>query len=241
MKGMRLLMTLLLILPPLFFVNSFALTNEEATNILKELVQTEFKILEIKEAPLEGFWEVVVEARREKVIFYIHKNLRYIFQGQILDRQTKRNLTLDRIKDFRRVNLSSLPLGNAIPMGEGKRKLYVFTDPQCHFCFQLHEELKQIKDLQAFFFLYPLTPDSYEKAKSIWCSQDKVRALEETYQGKVLKSPPCDTSPIDKNMEFGKRLFIDSTPTLLFQNGKMVESYVSPNNLENLLKSNSGL
>jgi thiol:disulfide interchange protein DsbC len=241
MKGMRLLMTLLLILPPLFFVNSFALTNEEATNILKELVQTEFKILEIKEAPLEGFWEVVVEARREKVIFYIHKNLRYIFQGQILDRQTKRNLTLDRIKDFRRVNLSSLSLGNAIPMGEGKQKLYVFTDPQCHFCFQLHEELKQIKDLQAFFFLYPLTPDSYEKAKSIWCSQDKRRALEETYQGKELRSPSCDTSPIDKNMEFGKRLLIDSTPTLLFQNGKMIEGYASPNTLENLLKLNSNL
>jgi thiol:disulfide interchange protein DsbC len=241
MKGMRLLMTLLLILPPLLFGNSFALTNEEATNILKELVPTEFKILEIKEAPLEGFWEVVVEARREKVIFYIHKNLRYIFQGQVLDRQTKRNLTLDRIKDFRRVNLSSLSLGNAIPMGEGKRKLYVFTDPQCHFCSQLHEELKQMKDLQVFFFLYPLTPDSYEKAKSIWCSQDKVRALEETYQGKVLRSPPCDTSPIDKNMEFGKRLLIDSTPTLLFQNGKMIEGYVSPNTLENLLKSNSGL
>ena len=241
MKGMRLLMTLLLIFSPLFFGNVFALTNEEATNILKELVQTEFKILEIKEAPLEGFWEVVLEARQEKVIFYIHKNLRYIFQGQVLDRQIKRNLTLDRIKDFRRVNPSRLSLENAIPMGEGKRKLYVFTDPQCHFCFQLHEELKQIKDLQAYFFLYPLTPDSYEKAKSIWCSQDKVRALEETYQGKVLRSPSCDTSPIDKNMEFGKHVLIDSTPTLLFQNGKIVEGYASPNTLENLLKSNSGL
>jgi thiol:disulfide interchange protein DsbC len=96
------------------------------------------------------------------------------------------------------VNLSSLSLGNAIPMGEGKRKLYVFTDPQCHFCFQLHEELKQMKDLQAFFFLYPLTPDSYEKAKSIWCSQDKVRALEETYQGKALRSPPAIPAPLTK-------------------------------------------
>jgi len=241
MKGMRLLITLLIIFSPLFFENVFALTNEEAINILKELVQTEFKILEIKEAPLESFWEVVVEARQEKVIFYIHKNLRYIFQGQVLDRQIKRNLTLDRIKDFRKVNPSSLSLENAIPMGEGKRKLYVFTDPQCHFCFQLHEELKQIKDLRAFFFLYPLTPASYEKAKSIWCSQDKVRALEETYQGKVLRPPSCDTSPIDKNMEFGKRLLIDSTPTLLFQNGKMVEGFASPNTLENLLNSNSHL
>jgi thiol:disulfide interchange protein DsbC len=241
MKRIMITATLFYFLPLLLFGNSFALTNGEATQLLKELIQTEFKILEIKEAPLESFWEVVVEARQEKVIFYIHKNLRYIFQGQVLDRQIKRNLTLDRIKDFRKVNPSSLSLENAIPMGEGKRKLYVFTDPQCHFCFQLHEELKQIKDLRAFFFLYPLTPASYEKAKSIWCSQDKVRALEETYQGKVLRPPSCDTSPIDKNMEFGKRLLIDSTPTLLFQNGKMVEGFASPNTLENLLNSNSHL
>ena len=241
MKGMRLLITLLLILPPLFFGDSLALTNEEATNILKELIKTEFKILEIREAPLEGFWEVVSEVGHERMIIYIHKNLRFMIHGQILDRQIKKNLTLDRLKDFRRVDPSGLPLENAIPMGEGKRKLYVFTDPQCYFCFQLHEELKQIKNLQTFFFLYPLTPASYEKAKSIWCSQDKVRALEETYQGKELRSPFCDTSPIDKNMEFGKRLLIDSTPTLLFQNGKMIEGFASPNTLENLLKSNSNL
>lgn len=241
MKGMGLFITLLLIFPPLLFGNSFALSHEEAANILKELVQAEFKILEIKEAPLESFWEVVVEARQGKVIFYIHKNLRHIFQGQILDRQAKRNLTLDRIKDFRRVNPSSLSLENAIPMGEGKRKLYVFTDPQCYFCSQLHEEIKQTKDLQAFFFLYPLTPASYEKAKSIWCSQDKVKSLEEAYQGKELRSLSCNTSPIDRNMEFGRGLLIDSTPTLLFQNGKIMEGYPSPNSLENLLKSNSGL
>jgi hypothetical protein len=42
-------------------------------------------------------------------------------------------------------------------------------------------------------------------------------------------------------MEFGKRLLIDSTSTLLFQNGKMIEGYVSPNTLENLLKLNSKL
>lgn len=189
MKGMRLLMTLLLVLPPLFFGDSLALTNEEATDILKELIKTEFKILEIREAPLEGFWEVVSEIGHERMVIYIHKNLRFMIHGQILDRQIKKNLTLDRLKDFRRVDPSGLPLENAIPMGEGKRKLYVFTDPQCYFCFQLHEELKQIKDLQTFFFLYPLTPASYEKAKSIWCSQDKVRALEETYQGKEPKIP----------------------------------------------------
>lgn len=223
------------------FGKSFALTNEEATHILKDYIKTEFRILEMKEAPLEGFWEVVCGIGQDKVILYVDKNLRFIISGQILDRQTKRNLTLDRLKDLRTVDPSTLPVENAIPMGEGKRKLYVFTDPQCHFCFQLHEELKQIKDLQVFFFLYPLAPASYEKAKSIWCSKGRVKALEETYQGRELKPPSCDTTAINKNMEIGRRLFVDSTPTLLFQNGKIIEGYVLPDALEKLLKLNSGL
>ena len=241
MKKISITAILFSFLALLLFEESLALTEEEASHILKDLIKTEFKILEIREAPLQGFWEVVSEIGQERKIIYIHKNLRFIINGHILDYQIKRNLTLDRLKDFQKADPSSFPLENAIPMGEGKRKLYVFTDPQCYFCFQLHEELKQIKDLQAFFFLYPLNPASYEKAKSIWCSQDKVMALEETYQGKVLGSPSCDTSPIDKNMELGKRLFIHSTPTLIFQNGNMMEGYSSPNTLEDFLKSNVGL
>jgi thiol:disulfide interchange protein DsbC len=239
MKKILLLFCLSLVASVLLFGHSLALTSEEASPILKELIKTEFRILEIREAPLEGFWEVVCEIGQDRMMIYIHKNLRFVIHGQILDRQTKRNVTLDRLREFRRVNTSALPLENAIPMGEGKRKLYVFTDPQCHFCFQLHEELKQMKDLRVFFFLYPLSPASYEKARSIWCSQDRVKALEEAYQGKELGSPPCDTSPIDKNMEVGKRLLIESTPTLFFENGKMMEGYTPSDTLENLLKLNS--
>jgi len=239
MKKTALIFCLSFVSSLLLFGNSFALTNEEAFPLLKEFIKTEFRILEIREAPLEGFWGVAYEIGQERMMIYIHKNLRFIIHGQILDRQTKRNVTLDRLKDLQRVAPSTLPLRNAIPMGEGKRKLYVFTDPQCHFCFQLHEELKGMKNLQTFFFLYPLTPASYEKAKAIWCSQDRVKALEETYQGKEFRSPSCDTSPIDKNMEFGKRLLIESTPTLLFENGKMIEGYTSSDTLENLLRVNS--
>lgn len=230
------LFSFLLLLP---LGKTLALTNEEASPILKEFIKTEFRILEIREAPLEGFWEVVTEIGQERKILYIHKNLRFVIHGQILDRQVKRNITLDRLKEFRKVNTSTLPLANAIPMGQGKRKLYVFTDPQCHFCFQLHEELKRINDLQTFFFLYPLTPASHEKTKAIWCSQSKLKALEEAYEGKELKSLSCDTSPIDKNIQLGKRLLVESTPTLLFQNGKMVEGYMGLDTLENLLTLNS--
>ena len=241
MKRMRTIATLVSLLIFLLCGNSFALTSEEATNILKDLIKTDFKILEIREAPLEGFWEVVSEIGQDRMIIYIDKNLKFIITGQILDRQSKRNLTVDRLKEFRNVDPHRLPLDHAIPMGDGKRKLYVFTDPQCHFCSLLHEELKQIKDLRAFFFLYPLNPASYEKAKSIWCSQDRLKALEEAYHGEEIRSSLCNTSAIDKNVEFGKRLLINSTPTLLLQNGKVIEGYVPLDNLENLLESSSHL
>jgi thiol:disulfide interchange protein DsbC len=230
---------LFLILVLIFSENSIALTNDEATNILKELFRTEFKILEIKETPFEGFWEVVAEVGQEKMVIYINKDLRYIFHGQLLDRQTKRNLTHERLKELRKVDVSAFPLENAIQMGEGKQRLYIFTDPECYFCFQLHQELKLTKEIQAFLFLYPLRPTSYEKAKSIWCSQNRLSALEEVYQGKELKSPSCDMRPIDKNIELGRRLLIDSTPTIILQNGKIIEGYAYPNTLENILKSSS--
>ena len=133
MKRFLLVTVLLLALILLLFKNSMALTKEEAANIIKEIVRKEFKILEVKEAPLVGFWEIATEVGQEKMIVYIDKNLRFIIHGQILDRQAKKNITLERLKELRRADVSSLPLENAIPMGEGKRRLYVFTNPECLF------------------------------------------------------------------------------------------------------------
>lgn len=213
-----------------------AFTREEAEKIFKELIPQEFKIVALKEAPLEGFWEVATEIKGERTIFYLHKNLRYIIHGQLLDRQSKKNLTLDRLKAIRNVDPSKLPIENAISMGSGKRKLYVFTNPDCHFCFQLHEDIKGTKDLQSFLFLYPLSQASYEKVKSIWCSNDRLKSLEEAYQGKEIKSSPCDTRAIDKNIELGRHLLIDSTPTLILQSGRVIEGYAQPHTLETILQ-----
>jgi thiol:disulfide interchange protein DsbC len=239
MKKIFLGIGLILTLSFLFCVKGFALTNEEAASLLKEMVRAEFKILATREAPIGGFWEVILEVGQEKRVFYVDKSLRYIFLGELLDRQTKRNLTYERVKEFRKVNVSSLSLENAIPEGKGKRKVYIFTDPQCHFCAELHAELKQRSDLQAYLFLYPINPVSYEKAKSIWCSQDRLKALEDAYSGKELPLPACNTSAIDRNVEWGRRNMIDSTPTLIFENGKIIEGY-TPGTLENLFKSAGG-
>lgn len=241
MKRLLLVTSLLSALVLLLFSPSMALTKNEAANVMKELFRRELTVLEVNEAPLPGFWEVVAQVGQEKMIVYIDKNLRYIIQGQILDRQTKRNMTLERAKELRKVDVSTLPLDNAISMGEGKRRLYVFTNPECYFCFQLHQALKKMENVQAFFFLYPMSPTGYEKAKAVWCTPDRIEALEQAYQGMELKSAPCDPRPIDQNIQLGRHLLIDSTPTLILQNGKVVEGYSDLETLEKLLNSSTGL
>jgi hypothetical protein len=70
MKRKLLLSGLISVSAFFIFTNASALNREEATDILKELIKTEFKILEIREAPLEGFWEVVSEIGQERMIIY---------------------------------------------------------------------------------------------------------------------------------------------------------------------------
>ena len=127
MKRIFLMIGFTLLFCLLFLGSSFALTKEEAASVLKEMILGEFKVLAVKEAPLEGFWEVVAEVGQghEKTIVYIdNKNLRFVFHGQILDRQTKKNITLERLKELRMVDVGTgsgciaLALAKELPNAE---------------------------------------------------------------------------------------------------------------------------
>ena len=57
---------------------------------------------------------------------------------------------------------SKIPLKDAMVLGpkNAKKKVAVFTDPDCPYCRKLHEEMKQVlakrKDVAFYMFLFPL-------------------------------------------------------------------------------------
>jgi thioredoxin-related protein len=76
------------------------------------------------------------------------------------------------------VNVRDLPLQDAIKtiQGNGKRTVYVVTDPDCRYCRQLDSELTQIKNVTIYRFEDPLTelhPNAANIAKQIWCAPDR--------------------------------------------------------------------
>ncbi|HMC12972.1 MAG TPA: DsbC family protein, partial [Gallionellaceae bacterium] len=83
---------------------------------------------------------------------------------------------------------------------------------------------------------YPIFPGSDEKARNVWCSKDKNKTWEDMMLRGVM--PPavanCD-APIAKALEWGRKLKVNGTPTLIFADGIQVPGYLPAAELEKAL------
>lgn len=121
------------------------------------------------------------------------------------------------------INVARLPLRYAIKqrIGNGRRTVYSFEDPNCGYCRQLHERLRQIGDVTLYTFVVTfLGEDSVTKANAVWCAADRAAAWDKVMKQK--KIPPAKTGCAGPNREVGKLiglLGINLTPTVFFADG----------------------
>lgn len=111
-------------------VKCHKMTNDEALNILREAMP-DVRILEINDSPIKGLWEVVLEGRGQKGIVYIDYSKSLLVSGGVFNIKTKTNLTADRLASLNKVDVSKIPLNDALLMGDkiADKKVIVFTDP----------------------------------------------------------------------------------------------------------------
>lgn len=106
------------------------LTLEEASSIISSL-NPSIEVLGVAMGPVEGLWEVVIEARGKKGIAYIDFSKEHIITGSILKILTKENLTSLKLYELSKIDLSMIPLDQALVMGkeDAKYRVVVFDDP----------------------------------------------------------------------------------------------------------------
>jgi len=107
-----------------------ALTLEEASSIVKS-INPDINVIGVTMGPIEGLWEIVIEARGQKGIAYIDFSKEHIVTGSVLKVSTRENLTSLRLYDLSKIDLSVIPLDEALVMGkkEARYKVVVFDDP----------------------------------------------------------------------------------------------------------------
>ncbi|MGO9380439.1 MAG: disulfide isomerase DsbC N-terminal domain-containing protein [Dissulfurispiraceae bacterium] len=107
------------------------LTKDEATAILRNL-DPKVSAIDVRTSPAEGMWEVTVNTGAKKILAYIDCSKRYVILGNLIDTKEKKNLTQERLTEINKVDVSSIPLDDALVMGDksAPHKLIVFDDPE---------------------------------------------------------------------------------------------------------------
>jgi thiol:disulfide interchange protein DsbC len=192
--------------------------------------------------PVPGLWEVRYRTARGVRVLYTDATGRFAIQGSVHDLRTDRDLTAERLEQLNAIKFSALPLEQAVKIqrGNGKRALAMFSDPYCPACKQFEKTLQQVDNVTVYVFMYPvIRPELAEHSVSVWCSPDRAKAwLDLALRGQPPAPASCDT-PLDKNVELGQGLGVNSTPTLVFPNDRRVAGGLNLADLRQLLDQTS--
>ncbi|HEY0664461.1 MAG TPA: DsbC family protein [Gallionella sp.] len=188
------------------------------------------KIEHIIKTPYSGLYEVLVEGQ----VVYMDDKGQYLFNGNIMDTKTRRNLTEERRRVLFAINFKDLPLELAVKKvkGNGKRQMAYFTDPNCSYCKKLEQELAKISDVTLYLFLYPIFPNSDVIVRNVLCSANPAKTWDELMlKGVAPAAANCETST-GKVLALGQKLRVNGTPNLIFGNGTQSPGYLPAEELE---------
>lgn len=202
-----------------------ALTAQANEALIRKTLESRLqgvKVEGVVKTPYLGLWEVRVGDE----LLYTDEKVSYIFSGNVLDGRNMKNLTEERLQKLTAIKFEDLPFSQAFKVvrGNGRRQLAIFEDPNCGFCKRFEQDLAKLDDVTVHVFLYPiLSQNSVDKSKAVWCSSDRAKAWSDLMlgSGSPSMSRGCD-NPVDKNIELGRRMRIDGTPTTFLANGQRI-------------------
>lgn len=197
------------------------------------------KIDSVKPSEVKGLYEVIVGAN----IFYVSGDGKYLLQGRLVDVATRKDLTEAKLSNTRKQAIEKVGQDNMIVF-KPKIKKYtvtVFTDIDCGYCRKLHSEIDQYlaQGITIQYLFFPRTgkdSDSYNKAVSVWCADDRNAALTAAKKDQKVPAKTCD-NPVDEHMQLGADFDVKGTPMIVTEKGNIYPGYLPAKQLVEALES----
>lgn len=191
----------------------------------------------ISETPIEGLLMVQVSGD----IVYATSDGKYMIQGRVIDLDTREDLTEGAKADVRREVMADMDTSKQIVFApdEPAYELTVFTDIDCGYCRKLHEQVPEYnkEGISIRYMAFPragIGSRSYEKAVTVWCSDDQQQAMTEAKAGAEMAPIQCE-NPVAEQYQLGMTLGVSGTPALLTPDGQLIPGYVPPAQLRQRL------
>ena len=191
----------------------------------------------INKTPLTGIYEVAFGPR----LVYITADGKYLLQGNIVDLETRANLTEPRLQQLKANAMQKVGMDNMVifspPAGtKVKHTVNIFTDIDCGYCRKLHREMADYNNagIEIRYLFYPRAgkgSESYIKAVQVWCADDRHDAMNMAKAGKTLQTKTDCANPVDEHLELGALVGVTGTPAMVLSDGKMLPGYVPADRL----------
>lgn len=185
------------------------------------------KVLEIKDSPMKGVWQIEVQRGEQRGAVLLDYTKKFLI-AQLIPVDS-----LGKQPPARKVDVSKIPLTDSVLVGsaDAKKKVIVFTDPDCPYCRDLHKIMKQIvekrKDISFALIMNPLPmhPEATKKAQSILCSKSS-QVLDDAFAGKSVPEPTCPADAVERSKALAKSLEFDGTPMLVRDDGVVLPGFM---------------
>ena len=192
----------------------------------------------VNSTAVPGIYEVLLGSQ----ILYLSKDGGFVFQGELIDLSNQANLTADRRNGLRAKAIDAVGEDNMVifaPDGKSQHTVSIFTDIDCGYCRQLHRQIADYTDrgITVRYLMFPragVDSESYKKAVSVWCSEDRKDATTRAKAGEEIEPKSCD-NPVEKQFALGSDVGVRGTPSIILESGEMVPGYVPPDRLAQLL------
>ncbi|OYV21664.1 MAG: thiol:disulfide interchange protein DsbC [Methylococcaceae bacterium NSP1-1] len=197
------------------------------------------KIDSVKPSVVKGFYEVIVGTN----IFYVSDDGKYLLQGRLVDVAARKDLTEEKLSGTRKQAIEKIGQENMIVFKPkiGKYTVTVFTDIDCGYCRKLHSEIDQYlaQGITIQYLFFPRAgkdSDSYNKAVSVWCADDRNAALTAAKKDQKVPAKTCD-NPVDEHMQLGADFDVKGTPMIVTEKGNIYPGYLPAKQLVEVLES----
>ena len=197
------------------------------------------QISAIGDAPVPGLLQVMTE----KGLFYTSQDGKYLLQARIYNiEEGMRNVTEDALESVRLEGL--VEFKEAVIEYKADKEKYVvniFTDITCGYCRKLHNEMDHYNDLGITirYLAFPrggINSSSYKDMVSIWCAQDKQKAMDNAKAGGSVVNKNCETK-VAEQYAFGQKIGVTGTPNIIMPDGSVIPGYQPPEQLKEALKA----